>query len=219
MSTTRADRLRIGIIGSGSVGSALGKRLARAGHDVRYGSRDPGAASVQAAVADSPNSQAVSMEASTEGADAVILAVPRDAVPAVAQHLAGAGDIPVIDATNSLGGETGPSGGEALAQRLPQARVVKAFNTTGFENMLDPAAYADGPPSMLYAGDDSDAKAIAAMIIAAVGFEPVDAGGLANGALLEGLARLWIALAYDAGHGRGIAFRLLTLPAAGGGRA
>jgi predicted dinucleotide-binding enzyme len=214
-----ADRLTIGIIGSGSVGSALGKRLALAGHDVRYGSRDPGAAGVQAAVADTPNSRAVRMEAASEGADAVILAVPGHAVPAVAEHLAGAGDIPVLDATNSFGSETEASGGEALAQLLPQARVVKAFNTTGFENMLHPAAYADGPPSMPYAGDDPEAKAIAATIIAAVGFEPVDAGRLASSALLESLAQLWITLAYDGGHGRGIAFRLLTLPARDEGRA
>ena len=57
-------------------------------------------------------------------------------------------------------------------------------------------------------GDDADAKALAAELSSALGFEVIDAGGLASAGPLEGLARLWIDLAYRQGFGRDIAFKL-----------
>ena len=88
------------------------------------------------------------------------------------------------------------------------ARVVKIFNTTGSDNMASPH-YGEQAATMFYAGDDAEANQIAAQLARDLGFEPVDAGPLANARLLEPLAALWIYLAYPGGQGRRIAFKLL----------
>jgi len=85
---------------------------------------------------------------------------------------------------------------------------VKIFNTTGFNNMADPK-YGAEAATMFYAGDDAEAKAIAAKLAGEIGFDPVDAGPLINARLLELLAMLWIYLAFVQKQGREIAFKLL----------
>jgi len=90
----------------------------------------------------------------------------------------------------------------------PGARVVKAFNTMGWETMADPVI--DGRNALgLVAGDDPDAKQTVLALARGLGFEAVDAGGLDAAELLEDLARLWVHLAFRAGQGRGVAFALL----------
>ena len=91
---------------------------------------------------------------------------------------------------------------------MPGTKVVKAFNTTGFENMQN-AKYPDGAVTMFYAGDDADAKKIVHQLVKDLGFDPVDAGGLSQCYALEILASLWGTLAYGQKMGRSIAFRLM----------
>jgi len=145
----------------------------------------------------------------------VVLATPwaaaREAVKA-------AGDLSgkiLIDATNplkpdlsglALGHTT--SAGEEVARWATGARVVKAFNTTGARNMADPRLGGQSA-SMFLCGDDAAAKKTVAGLAEALGFEPVDAGPLAQARLLEPLAMLWISMAYAFGHGPNIAFKLL----------
>ena len=86
--------------------------------------------------------------------------------------------------------------------------MVKAFNTTGFENMQNPK-YPGGAVSMFYAGDDPAAKKIVHGLAKDLGFDPVDVGPLKQCHALEVLASLWGTLAYSQKMGRGIAFRLL----------
>jgi predicted dinucleotide-binding enzyme len=100
------------------------------------------------------------------------------------------------------------SGGEQIAKLLPDVNVVKAFNTTGFENMQDPR-YDEGAVTMFYAGDDDEAKRIVHTLAQDLGFDPVDVGGLAQSHMLEILASLWGSLAYGQKMGRGIGFRLM----------
>ncbi|MBL8056869.1 MAG: hypothetical protein JNK29_09240 [Anaerolineales bacterium] len=120
----------------------------------------------------------------------------------------------LVDATNPLApglqlalGHT-TSGAEQVAAWAPGARVVKAFNTPGVENMADPH-YAGQAATMLICGDDASAKAVVAGLAEALGFDVADLGGLPQARLLEPLALIWIQLAIGQKQGRGIAFRLL----------
>lgn len=126
--------------------------------------------------------------------------------------------VTLIDATNPLGpgftldvGPNGASAAERIQALAPRARVVKAFNSTGANNMQHPV-YDGARTVMFYAGDDADAKRTVHQLVADVGFEPVDAGPLSRARELEHLAMLWIALAMGVGvpaMGREIAFRLV----------
>jgi predicted dinucleotide-binding enzyme len=175
--------MNITIIGSGRVGSALGNGWKRAGHTVTFVGRD-----------EIPTS------------DVVALAVPWAAVESVLRKAGPLDGRVLLDCTN--GAPAGQSGGERVATWAPKANVVKIFNTTGFENMADPR-YGAEAATMFYAGDDAGAKQTAARLAEDLGFDPVDAGPLANARYLETLAAFWGALAYGQRMGRGIAFRLL----------
>src|SRR5262249_51769867 len=100
------------------------------------------------------------------------------------------------------------SAAEHAARWAPGARVVKAFNTIGADNMKDPR-FGGERATMFYCGDDAEAKRVVGGLIEEVGFEPVDAGGLASARLLEPLAMMWIHLCFGMGLGTGIAFRLM----------
>jgi 8-hydroxy-5-deazaflavin:NADPH oxidoreductase len=92
-----------------------------------------------------------------------------------------------------------------LAELLPGAKVVKAFNTIGFENLAT-ARDREEPAAMFVAGDDPDAKRAALDLAGELGFVPEDAGGLANAAALEQMVRIWLALART--HGRRVGFAI-----------
>ena len=203
----------IAILGAGNVGLALGTALARAGHRISFGVRNPGAskhAAAQAIGALASNADAV------RNAETVLVALPWSAAEAVLGPLGVLLDGKlVIDATNPLAADLSglaigddDSAGERLQRLLPNARVVKAFNTTGAANMASPA-YPDGRATMLVAGDDAAAVETVLRLAADVGFEALAAGPLPVARQLEQLALLWIRLAYQAGFGPGIAFRLM----------
>jgi NADPH-dependent F420 reductase len=205
--------MQIAVIGKGHVGGALGIGWARAGHEVIFGARDPNDPDLGALLKNKNTSAAAAREAVTR-AEVITLAVPWSAVPEVI------GDIKselrgkvLIDSTNpakqwpNLDHSAG-SGGEQVAGLAPEARVVKAFNTTGFENMQNPK-YPEAAASMFYAGDDFAAKKVVHGLIKDLGFDPVDVGPLAQAQALEVLASLWGTLAYSQKLGRGIAFRLM----------
>ena len=207
--------MKIGIVGAGTVGGALGRGWSRAGHDVRFGVRDTGAAELRELLKEiGGGATAVSVQDAARFGDIVVLAVPW---AAAGDALAAAGDLDgkvLLDCTNPLRAylsglttEGGLSAAERIAGWAPGARVVKVFNTTGANNMLDPR-YPEGAVTMLYCGDDAGAKDVAARLAADLGFEPLDAGGLERADLLEHFAMLWISLAVG-GYGREIAFRLM----------
>lgn len=196
--------MRIGIIGAGPVGTTLGKGWVKAGHEIVYGSRKPGEAPHEGA-------RWVSVREAAVAGDVVALVTPW---PAVEDALAAAGDLggkPLIDVTNPIGagfalthGHT-TSGAEHVASLAKNARVVKAFNSTGFENMANPR-YGDSRAVMPVAGDDRGAVDVVAGLAEGLGFEAVRLPSLARSRDLEPLAMLWIKLAMAWGQGRDIAF-------------
>jgi hypothetical protein len=208
--------MRIGVLGTGMVGGALGVGWARCGHDVVWGAREPGDGKHAALVARAGGAARVATVAeAAAGAEVVTLAVPW---PAVRATLTVCGDLAgtvLLDCTNPLrpdlsGLELGfdVSGGEQVAAWAPRARVVKAFNTVGVRVMEDPLV-AGHRATLLYCGDDEDARQVAAELGRDLGFEPVDAGGLVQARLLEPLAMLWISLAFGQRLGPDFAFTLI----------
>jgi NADPH-dependent F420 reductase len=212
--------VKIAMIGAGNVGGTLGKRWAGAGHEVAYGVRNPSEAKVTALVRDSgPRARAASVGEAARGAEVVALTVPWDSAR---DALASAGDLRgriLIDATNPVPltaeglrqglviGHT-TSGGEQIARWAEGARVVKAFNTTGFPNMADPKFGSQGL-SMMLCGDDAEAKKVVADLARQLGFEPVDVGPLRSARYLEAVAMLWIDMAHLQGFGTNFGFQVV----------
>jgi NADPH-dependent F420 reductase len=196
--------MKIAVLGRGNVGTALGDGWSAKGHDVVYGSRspekEPGQARKFASIADA-----------IAQSEVVALAVPWDAVQSVLTSNDLSGKL-LIDCTNpitpsfDLAVGTTTSAGETVARLAKGARVVKAFNTTGFGNMRNPKFGAVNL-TMFYAGDDEAAKAIVNQLINDMGFDPVDAGPLKTARYMEPLAMLWINLSMK--MGRDIALQLI----------
>jgi predicted dinucleotide-binding enzyme len=191
--------MRIGIIGKGNVGTALGSALAAEGHQVYYGHRDP-----KEPVA----------EAAGRG-EVLILAVPFSAVTETARTIGAAADGKVlIDATNAIGASGGlavgfsTSGAEELQKLLPRARVVKAFNTVFAQNQRT-GHIGTVQLTAFIAGDDAAARKTVAGLAGDIGFDPVDIGGLSGARYLEPMAMMLINLGYGLGMGSSIGYRLI----------
>lgn len=202
--------MNVAIIGAGQVGSALGRSWAKAGHQIIYGVRNPHGGKTQP-----PTFEGVSVQLipdAVRAGDIVVLATPWKAVPEVITFMGDLQGKVVIDCTNplslnaegSLSLEIGSttSGAEEIQRLMPAARVVKAFNTYGWENFENPSypGHGDLRPVMFHCGDDEEAKEQVAALAQDLGFEPVDAGGLGMARSLEPLALLWIRLAVQGGR-------------------
>ena len=206
--------MSISIIGAGNVGMALTRAFTQRGETVVLGVPDPGkyagavtAFGGQARVTSTPEAIAAS--------DIVILAVPFAALTAIAHGVPDWQGKIVVDATNPLAPNlaglslgTTTSGAEELAKLAKGARVVKAFNTTGAENMAD-AIYSDGSPCMPVCGDDLHARQRVMALATLIGFDAVDFGPLSAARYLEPFAMAWIHLAIKQGYGRRFAFSVL----------
>ena len=206
--------MKIAVMGTGSVGSALGRAFAKAGHEVMFGVRDAGKPEVRKLVQETGAKAGPVQDAAAFG-EAVALAIPWGAVRELIQQTNGLHGKIVLDCINPLnasfsGLDTGDatSAAEQIAAWAPTARVVKIFNNTGAGNMANPR-YPEGAATMFYCGDDNGAKEAAAQLAKDIGFDAVDAGPLSNAYLLEHLAMLWITLAYKVGMGKDIAVRLM----------
>jgi hypothetical protein len=208
--------MEIAIIGTGNVGSVLGRRLARCGHQVTFGSRDPSSPRVRELVAENSHAhQAASVADAVQDADLVVLATPYDHVT---ETLAAAGSLAgktVVDCTNPLnasfdGLQLGfdRSAAERVAELIPAAHVVKAFNTASVVTMEDPL-YHGQRATMFYCGDDAEAKQRVHQLIADLGMEPVDSGPLSHARYLEPMAMLYIHLAVQQGWGGHCALKML----------
>lgn len=198
----------IAIIGAGRLGQALGQALAREQHAVHHGVPDP----AKHAVLAGERIRVGTVAEAVQDAGIVVLATPYDAALQVARETGDWGGRILVDATNPIGpGLSGltvgttTSGAEEIARLARHARVVKAFNTTGFENVVDPQ-YRAGALFMPVAGDDATAREAVMALAARIGFDAVDAGPLAVARYLEPMAMVWIDLAFRRGQGRDFGF-------------
>ena len=135
------------------------------------------------------------------GADVVVFALRWDAAVAIAAILPPLDGRIVIDAMNRIAAPA--SATEELGGLLLGAKLVKCFNTIGFENLTtarDRAVRA----AMFAAGDDPDAKRVALELADEIGFDAYDAGPLANAKIFEDMAKVWFALTQA--HGREVGF-------------
>jgi predicted dinucleotide-binding enzyme len=204
--------MNIVIIGAGNVGRALGRGWIGAGHSVSFAVRDPGKPEL-AELRQRGGSVVPSAGAAAAG-DVIVLTVPWTAVPASIKALGRVDGKILIDATNPLTPEFSlavghdDSAGETVARLAPGARVVKAFNTTGFNNMAN-SRYPGGKLAMMVAGDDGEAKKIVLALASDLGFDPIDSGPLSMSRYLEPMAMVWIKLAIAQKMGRDFGFALL----------
>ena len=173
--------MRIGIVGAGNVGGTLGRSWVRNGHDVMFGVPDPTTPKIAGLLKETGGKAKAGTvaEAAAHG-DVVAFATPWKATQNAVRE---SGDLTgkvILDCTNPLKedlsglavGHT-TSGAEQVAAWASCQRVVKVFNTTGFENMADPS-YSGTPITMFFAGDDTEAKAVAVRLAQEMGFDPVD---------------------------------------------
>lgn len=207
---------KVTIAGAGNVGSALARNLLRHGLDVQLAASDLAKAR-EAAAALGERARAVDLAALQGGVDALFLAVPAEAAPAVLDAARGLPDGTItVDCTNPLRWDNGPvhtppSEGSMtahLARRFPRLRLLKAFNTFGAEFHDQPGLGALAADLYL-AGDDADAKRDLGELGRQLGYGPVDVGPLRNAQHLESLAMLWIHLATVGKRGRNFAFKTI----------
>ena len=200
--------MTLAFVGYGNVGGALADRLQRAGHRVTLAAGDPGSDSVKKALARNTALLVAPPAEAVREAEVVFLATPFQANEGILRDLAGAlaGKV-LIDCTNPVGpglshGLNNVEAGSQMVQRLaPGARVVKAFSIYGFENFENSAYPGYGvKPAMLFCGDDAGAKRTATGLIAELGWEPVDVGGLAQALHLEHMTLLWVRMVRIGGH-------------------
>ncbi|HLS54938.1 MAG TPA: NADPH-dependent F420 reductase [Zeimonas sp.] len=181
-------KLKIGIVGSGNVGGALGRVWAKAGHQVMFSSRNI-EHDRELAAKTGPNARAGTPREAAAFGDVVMVSVPYRSLPEVGKELAELirGKV-VIDTCNPFVGRDGEiatwarekGAGLASAELLPGARVVRAFNAIGAARM-GAAHEQPGRIGMPIAGDDADAIAVVSRLVRDIGFEPVPIGGLAKG--------------------------------------
>jgi 8-hydroxy-5-deazaflavin:NADPH oxidoreductase len=195
--------MRIGVLGSGEVGQAIGRGFASRNHEVMLGTRSPESEKAQTWVAEGEG-RSCGTFADTAGFGELIVLATLGLAAEEALELAGpeqlAGKV-VIDATNPL--EYPDDGsvrlafgfddslGERVQRKLPAAKVVKAFNTVGNPYMIDPEL-PGGPPTMLICGNDADAKATVSGLCEDFGWEAADLGPIERSRALEEVAMAWV---------------------------
>ncbi len=188
---TEAKKMKIGVIGSGNVGSAIGSVWVKGGHEVMFSSRTLANDKALAQRLGANARAGTPLEAARFG-DVLLFAVPYRALPELGKSLGDAlkGKI-VIDACNPFPGRDGEIANQAReigaglmsAKLLPGARIVRAFNAIGAARMGS-AHEEPGKIGMPIAGDDTEAIEVASQLIREVGYEPVLIGGLEMGKYL-----------------------------------
>jgi len=194
--------MRIGVLGSGTVGTTLASGFLAHGHQVTIGSREPG--KLQDWAGKNSGARVATPEETAKFAEVGVLAVKGTAAAAMVRaagpaNLAGK---PVIDATNPLA-DAPPVNGvlrfftslddslmERLQREFPQVRFVKALNSVGSARMVNPL-YAGGRPTMFICGADPSAKDVVTGLLDQFGWEVEDMGGVEAARAIEPLCMLW----------------------------
>ncbi|NOT33621.1 MAG: NAD(P)-binding domain-containing protein [Candidatus Eisenbacteria bacterium] len=194
--------MKIGILGSGPVGTTLASGFTQHGHEAMISARDPG--KLVGWQAENPSGKVGSFAEAIKFGDALVLAVKAEATSEVlrsagVEHLAGK---VVMDATNPITNEPPVNGvlrfyttmDDSLMERLqrefPRARFVKAFSCVGNEFMVNPKLRG-GMPTMFICGNDDGAKQVVTGILDQFGWETADMGKVESARAIEPLCILW----------------------------
>jgi predicted dinucleotide-binding enzyme len=193
--------MNVGILGSGDVGKSFAHAFGALGHQVTIGSRSP---EKLAEFVSGEGDRVISgtFEDAASAGDLIVLATHGVATEE-AINLAGKQNFDhkvVIDATNPLDFSTGAprlsvghtdSLGEQIQRAVPDARVVKAFNTVGNGFFFKPEL-PGGPPDMFIGGNDAEAKKLVSQVCEAFGWGVIDLGGIDASRLLEPMCMVWV---------------------------
>jgi predicted dinucleotide-binding enzyme len=195
--------MKVGILGTGDVGKALGRGFLALGHSVILGSREAANPKATAWAREAgPRASAATFADAARSGEVVVLATLGTVTEQILRDVgpeAFKGKL-VLDATNPLDvskgaprliGNVGDSAGERHQKLLPGALVVKAFNTVGNALMFKPEL-PGGPPDMFICGDDDAAKSKAAAICRDFGWGVIDVGGIASAHFLEAMCLVWV---------------------------
>jgi 8-hydroxy-5-deazaflavin:NADPH oxidoreductase len=212
--------MKIGIIGSGVVGQTLAAGFLRHGHEVEIGTRDP--AKLKDWSAKHPGIRVKTFAEAAAFGDVVVLAVAGQ-VALEAVKLVGPKALrgkTVIDACNPIGGGPPVNGvlsyfttlTDSLMERLqkayPEAHFVKAFNSVGNAQMVNPQ-FAGGRPTMFICGNDAGAKKTVTQILDQFGWDTEDMGAVEAARAIEPLCMLWCIPGVGKGDWSPHAFKLL----------
>jgi predicted dinucleotide-binding enzyme len=196
--------MQVGILGTGDVAKALGKGFVALGHDVKMGARQANNEKALAWAKEIGAKASVGTFADAAAFGEVIVLATLGVANESALKMAGPETLRgkvVIDATNPLDFSGGmppklavsgsDSAGERVQRLLPDAHVVKAFNTVGNAFMFRPD-FSGGPPDMFIAGNNDDAKKTVSGILKEFGWEVVDVGGIEASRYLEAMCMVWV---------------------------
>jgi len=194
--------MKIGVLGSGVVGQTLGAGFLKHGHEVTVGSREPG--KLKDWAANTPGAKIGTFAEAAQFGQVLVLAVKGSAAAEVLRE-AGKENVagkPVMDACNPIA-DAPPENGvlrfftdinsslmEALQREFPEARLVKAFNSVGSAQMVNPS-YKAGRPTMFLCGNDNAAKKTVTGLLDELGWEAADMGGVEAARAIEPLCMLW----------------------------
>ncbi len=195
--------MKIAIIGAGNIGGTLGKKWSAAGHEVRFGVRNPADAKFEALRS---MGSIVSVGESLAGADVVLVSIPGAAVSEfVAEHGAALNGKIIIDAANNPRSPVWNN--FEKFQNVAGILLVRAFSTLGWENFANPEM-SGTTIDLFYCGAASTRETMDTLI-SQIGLRPVYVGDVDAVQVVDGLTRLWFALAFSQGKGRRISFKML----------
>jgi predicted dinucleotide-binding enzyme len=199
--------MKVGVLGSGDVAKALAAGFLKHGHEVMVGTRNT--AKLKEWRSANPKAQMGSFNDAAAFGEILVLAV-KGSVAADVMRAAGSANLAgklVIDACNPIA-DAPPVNGvlklfttvddslmERLQRELPAAHFVKAFNSVGYAQMVNPQ-YKDGKPTMFICGNDEAAKTTTAKILEQFGWETADMGKVESARAIEPLCLLWCALGF-----------------------
>jgi predicted dinucleotide-binding enzyme len=210
----------VGILGTGEVGRTLGKAFIALGHSVKLGGREASNEKAIAFARENGSSASSGTFADAAAFGELLVLATLGSANEEAVRAAGIDNFVgkvLIDTTNPLDfskglpprlmGGLGDSAGELLQRLLPEAKVVKAFNTVGNAHMFRPD-FPGGPPDMFICGNDVEAKKEVAVLLDAFGWNVADVGGIQSAHYLEAMCLVWVLYAMQGG-GWNHAFKLL----------
>jgi len=201
--------MKIAIIGTGNVGGALATNWSKKGHTINLGVQDVNNFKGQDLLKNE-NTNVFSINEVVAKSEIILIATPPTAIFDILEQMGDVSGKTIIDATNAVMKSPEPykTVYHCLADKT-NAEIVKCFNTTGFENMLNPI-YNGEAIDMFMAGDSEKAKSVAEQLALDCGFGScIDFGKSDKVELLEKFALSWINLAIVQGYGRNLAFRVV----------